>query len=318
MFAGIDLGGTGIKGVLADKSGKIISTGRIPTPKTAKEIDLAIASLARTLATEANVPFTKIKAIGIGSAGTIDTKNGKIITSPNIPVWSNYPLARKIEKLTGKQTFLENDANIALMGEQWLGKGGAYSNWIMLTLGTGIGGCAVVDGKILRGRNGAAAEFGHITLDHNGNNCGCGSKGCFECYASATAIIRLAESLIAKYPSSSVAARIKTEKINAKMISDEYGRKDPLAIEVIETTSYFLGVGIASLANTFNPEAIIIGGGLSRSLGMFLPGIRRELELRAMKGIRENIKIFAVKHEDKGPALGAVKLAMDRLTAKKR
>jgi glucokinase len=318
MFIGIDVGGTGIKGIIADKDGEILASGRTPTLKTAKEINQSIDTLSRHIAQNAGIPFAKVKAIGVGIPGSIDSIRGKTIMLPNIPAWRNYPVVKEIEKLTGKKVFLENDANIAVMGEQWLGRGAKFKNWFMLTLGTGIGGGAIVDGRLLYGRNGVAAEFGHITVDHNGRECPCGSHGCFEQYASAPALVRLAQSLLSKYPSSRVAARIKTEPLSAHLVSDEFAQNDPLAVETINTVAYYLGVGISSLANVFNPEAVIIGGGLSRSLGHFLPGIRKELDVRGMKGIRENIKILAVKHEDKGPALGAVKIAMDRLNPKNR
>ena len=245
MFIGLDIGGTGIKGVIADKDGKIYATGRTLTPKTGKEIDQAINTLARSLADDGGIPFNRIKAIGIGSAGSIDGKNGKIITSPNIPAWRNYPLAKNIEKLTGKKTFLENDANVAVMGELWQGRGANYSNWFMLTLGTGIGGGAIVDGKLLYGRNGVAAEFGHINIEPDGNQCGCGNRGCFEAYASAPALVRRAQSLLKKYPSSTVASRIKTEELSAKLVAEEYAKKDPLAVETMDTVAYYLGIGIS-------------------------------------------------------------------------
>ncbi|MGL4368150.1 MAG: ROK family protein [Spirochaetota bacterium] len=318
MFIGIDIGGTGIKGLMTDASGKIYASGKTPTPKTAKEIDSAIAQLACDLAEKGKISFSRIKAIGIGSAGTINSRKGIIITSPNIPSLNNYPLAAKIEKLTGKKTFLENDANIAVLGELWLGRGAKYRNWIMLTLGTGIGGGAIIEGKLMNGRNGVAGEFGHITLDHNGEQCPCGSKGCFERYASAAGLIRTAQSLTAKYPKSSICERMKTEKLDAKMISEECAKKDPLAVEAVETVAYYLGVGIATLANVFNPEAVILAGGLSRDLGQLLPGIQKQIDARAIKGAKENIKILAVKHEDKGPALGAIKNAMDRLSELKK
>lgn len=316
MFIGIDIGGTGIKGVLADREGVIFASGRTPTPKTAKEINQAIDSLARNLAKDADVPFSKIKGIGIGSAGSIDSDRGKVITSPNIPAWHNYPLAKEVEKLTGKKTFIENDATVAVLGELWIGRGAKYRNWFMLTLGTGIGGGAIVDGQLLRGRNGVAAEFGHIPMDHKGKPCGCGGIGCFEQYASATALIALAKELCAKYPKSNVAAYAKSQPLNAKVICEEYKTGDPLAKEAVDTVAYYLGVGIAALANVFNPEAVIIGGGISRNLAIFLPGIRKEIDRRAVRGIREKIVIAAVKHEDKGPALGAIRNAIDRLEAK--
>lgn len=316
MFIGIDIGGTGIKGVLADKGGVIFATGRTPTPKTAKEINQSIDKLARHLAQDADVPFSKIKGIGIGSAGSIDSDKGKVITSPNIPAWRNYPLAKEVEKLTGKKTFIENDATVAVLGELWMGRGSKYKNWFMLTLGTGIGGGAIVEGQLLRGRNGVAAEFGHIPVDHKGKPCGCGSTGCFEQYASATALIALANELTAKYPSSKVTEYAKSRPLNAKVVCDEYKNGDALAKEAVDTVAYYLGVGIAALANVFNPEAVIIGGGISRDLPLFLPGIRKEIDRRAVKGIREKIAICAVKHEDKGPALGAIRNAIDRLEAK--
>jgi len=161
MYIGIDIGGTTIKALLGDGSGRILAFDRIPTGKGAEEIDAGIEGLVRGLARAASVPMGRIKAVGVGSAGAIDRRTGTIIKSPNIPAFRHHPLASSIERRTGIKAFLENDATVAVMGEWWTGHGRDYQNWIMLTLGTGIGGGAVVDNRLYTGQTGSALEEAH-------------------------------------------------------------------------------------------------------------------------------------------------------------
>ncbi len=313
MYIGLDIGGTTIKGILTDKSGKILKTGKINTEKTAETILNSITEFCNDLANSNKIKISKIDAIGIGVAGAIDTKKGKIIVSPNIHALDNYSLASKINQKLKVPVFIENDANVALLGEAWLGNGRKYQNWIMLTLGTGVGGGAIIDGKVLRGRDGFAAEFGHITIYPDGNPCGCGNKGCLETYASATALVNYATKVLHNNKNSSAYKKSAVEGISSKFIYDEAKNGDKLCNEIIKEVGKNLGIGVANLINIFNPEAVIFAGGLSRAIDLLLPEIKNEVEKRAMKGLKDKIKYHIVKHEDKGPALGAIKNAIDQL-----
>lgn len=311
MYAGIDIGGTNIKAVITNREGKLFDSGKVRTPATADGINDAIIGLIRGLTEKHGSRMTSLHAIGIGAAGAIDGKKGVIILSPNIQAWRNYPLARVIEKKTGVRVFLENDATAAVLGEWWIGHGKKFRNWIMLTLGTGIGGGAVIDNKVYTGQSGSSLEIGHMTIDYRGRPCKCGNTGCLERYSSATALVQTAKRMLRKKEDSSLCARIKTEPLTARMIYEEAVGGDTLALRAMEEISFYLGVGIAGLVNIFNPEAVIIGGGLSRAHRLIYPTVKRVVDERALPGLKDNVKYLVMKNEDKTPAMGAAKVGID-------
>ncbi len=315
MYAGIDIGGTNIKGVLADRSGKILSERSTITPETTKEIDREIVSLIENLATSASISKIDIKAIGIGAAGSIDRNKGIVITSPNISAWKKYPLARNIEKLTGARVFLENDATVALIGGWWKGHGSKFRNWIMLTLGTGIGGGVIIDNRIYTGQSGSAMEVGHMTIDYQGKLCKCGRKGCLEKYASATALVEYVLENLKSYKKSGLVTKMDEGELTAKMIFEEAQNGDELSLEGIDTIANYLGIGVANLVNIFNPEAIIFGGGLSLAHKMIIPVVKKVVDKLALPGLKENVKYLPIKDQTIIPALGAVKMAIDSMNA---
>ncbi len=314
MYAGIDIGGTNIKGVLADSTGKILSERSTITPGTKKEIDKEIGSLIENLATSASISKIDIKAIGIGAAGSIDRNKGIVISSPNISAWKKYPLAKNIEKLTGAKVFLENDATVALIGGWWKGHGSRFKNWIMLTLGTGIGGGVIIDNRIYTGQSGSAMEVGHMSIDYNGKLCKCGRKGCLEQYASATALVDYVQENLTSHKGSSLNKNT-GEELSAKLIFEEAQNGDELAVEAIEKVAYYLGIGVSNLVNIFNPEAIIFGGGLSLAHKMIIPIVKKVVDEISLPGLKENVKYLPIKDQSIIPALGAVKMAIDSMNA---
>jgi glucokinase len=313
MYIGFDIGGTHIKGILIDKKGNTLDFNKINTRRTASDIEDSIIGIVEKFSASAIDSRSRIRAIGIGAAGAIDKKNGLILTSPNIRAWKRYPLVGIVEKKTGIRTFLENDATAAVMGEWWKGNGRNFRNWIMLTLGTGIGGGAVIDNKIYTGQSGSAMEFGHMTIDYKGKRCACGNRGCLELYASATAIVRSARSGLRKYKGSSVHKRLKSEKLSSKLIYEEAVKGDVFSKKIFNDTAEFLGIGISNLISIFNPEAVIIGGGLSRAHKLIIPVVKQVVRERVQEGLKENISYLLIKDEEKIPALGAAKLAFDSL-----
>lgn len=312
MFVGIDIGGTNIKGVLVNKSGKLLSFLETETPPSAEEIDKTIYSIIENLATSATVSKIDILSICIGAAGSIDRIKGVVITSPNIPSWKEYPLTKNVEKITGVKTFLENDAIVACAGAWWQGNGTKYRNWIMVTLGTGIGGAVVIENKIYTGQNGSSMEIGHMTIEVNGKKCSCGNQGCLEQYASATALVNFTRENIKKFPDSSINERIGKEPLSAKIIYEEAIKKDPLAVSAMKDIAGYLGIGIANLVNIFNPEAVIFGGGLSQAGKIIIPIVQKVVKQRALTGLKENVKYLTLKDQSKIAAMGAAKLAIDR------
>jgi glucokinase len=311
MFAGFDIGGTNIKSVITDETGKILKYRDTATPATAKGIDKTLADMIHTLASSVPVSKEQISAIGIGAAGSINRNKGTVITSPNVPAWDNYPICRNVEKLTGIKVYLENDATAACAGVWWHTIKNKYSNWIMLTLGTGIGGGAVIDGRLFTGQTGSSMEVGHVSLDPDGPLCPCGNRGCFELYSSATALVKYVKSKLQRFPSSTLKT-LDGKDITAKKIYEEALAGDPLALEGMNHVSIYLGIGIANLINIFNPEAVIIGGGLSQASKLLFPKMKEIVKERAMKGLKENVKFIAVKEQSMIAALGAAKIARDR------
>jgi glucokinase len=311
MYIGIDIGGTNIKGVLTDLNGSILSFKKISTEKKAPEIENGICSIVENFKAFNADSANRIKAIGIGAAGSIDKEKGVILTSANIQAWKKYPLVKIIESRTGIKTFLENDANAAVIGELWTGNGKNYKNWVMLTLGTGIGGGVIIDGMVYTGRSGSAMEVGHTTIDYKGKKCVCGNRGCLERYASATAMVETAKSGLKKHPKSSVNKRIKNEKLTSKMVYEEALKGDTFAKNVLAETSEYLGIGISNLLSIFNPEAVILGGGLSNAYKFILPIVKKTVEERVQPGLKENIKYLIIKDQEKTPALGAAKTAIE-------
>lgn len=311
MFVGIDIGGTKIKGVLTDSSGKELSFREMETPRTAKEIDECICKLIEALATSATVSKIDIKAIGIGSPGPIDKDKGTILKAPNIPSFNNHPIVKNIEGPTGARVYLENDATVALLGAWWKENVSRFRNWIMITLGTGVGGGAVIDNKIYPGQAGNAMEVGHMTIAFDGRECPCGNRGCWERYASATAMVESAGVHLKKHKGSSILTRMKQEPLTPLLIFEEAMNRDPAALIILEEYAEFVGVGITNLVNIFNPEAILIGGGVSRAHKFILPVVKQVVNERALRGFKGRFQLLPVQEPSKVPAFGAARIAID-------
>jgi glucokinase len=311
MYIGIDIGGTNIKGLLANREGTILNYKKIATGKSQREIEDNICEIIHLLSSKGSLKGNGIKAIGIGAAGSINRKNGTIITSPNIRNWKNYPIVRRIEGRVGIKVILENDATVAVIGEWWKGHGRRFKNWIMLTLGTGIGGGAIIDNRLYTGQSGSSMEFGHTSIDYRGKRCTCGNIGCLEQYSSATALVKFTRRDLKKFPESSINDRIKKEKLTALLIYEEALQGDEFSILLFRKVATYLGIGIVNLVNIFNPEAVILAGGLSRAHQFIIPVVKDTVSARALPGLKERVKYLVVKDEEKLPALGAVKLAID-------
>ncbi len=313
MVIGLDIGGTNIKGVVVDSTGVVHAHTSVATGSAMPETEKNILYCINHLQELSHINKDEVEAIGIGSAGAIDKHKGMVITSPNIPWWKNHPLSAILHQLTGYQVFLENDANCAVFGELWLGNGSHYKNWIMLTLGTGIGGGAVINGIPYTGRAGSAMEFGHTTIDYNGLLCKCGRKGCLECYASATAVVNFTKSHIHLYPDSTIVERIQHESLTAKLVYQEAQKGDALALYIFNLIGNYLGIGIANLVNIFNPEAVILGGGLSGAHEFFMPHIIHTVHALALAGMKEDIQYCITSYGDYTAAIGAAKYALDNI-----
>lgn len=264
MYIGIDLGGTNIAVGIVDENGKILHKDSIPTQKERDytEIIRDMAELSKKVVADAGYTLDDIEAVGIGSPGTIDNKRGMVVYSNNI-VMNHVPMAEEFKKYIDKPVNMENDANAAAYGE-YIASGGNADSFVFMTLGTGVGGGIVLNGKIYRGFNGAGAEIGHASIVINGKRCTCGKCGCLEAYASATALIEQTKEAIEKNPQSAMNDWVKKNgKVNGRTAFECAKAGDETAIMVRDTYIRYLSEGVSNLVNIFQPELFVIGGGIS-------------------------------------------------------
>jgi len=274
LILGIDLGGSKILTAVVNSRGEMLSSDEGITPATEgrEAVIQSIVESSHRVLKQANVAISEICAIGIGAAGISNPETGILFTSPHLPGWRDVSLRDIIQEKLGKKTFLTNDANAAALGEFYFGAARGARNFIYITLSTGIGGGIVIDGKIYSGAIGAAGEVGHMTIDDDGPICNCGNRGCWETLASGTALAREARQRIKEGARTSILeyAEGDVEKVTAQVIHSAAEHGDSLARELIARTGYYVGVGLANLINIFNPELIVIGGGLSNIGDMLL------------------------------------------------
>lgn len=264
MIIGIDLGGMSAKGALL-VGDQLKGKSRVETSAsdTAEQTALAIASLVLQTAEKANKQLDDIQAIGIGAPGVVDSEHGIIVSWTNFG-WKNVRLAALVEKFTGKKTFLLNDANAAALGEAEYGAGKRFSDSVLLTLGTGIGSGIILGGKLFEGFRSAGAEIGHVVIHRDGELCSCGRKGCFERYASASALIRFTRESMRDEPNSALWKYAPTaERVDGRTVFLALKEGDPVAQRVLDRYVAELGEGVVNVANALRPQAVILGGGIS-------------------------------------------------------
>jgi glucokinase len=273
-LVGIDLGGTTIKMAFITTDGDMVSNWEISTDLSdqGEHITSHIASAIDERLIQLGETKDKLVGIGMGAPGPVDMETGVIYEAVNIG-WTNYPLSEKLQEATGLPAVIDNDANLAALGEMWKGAGDGAKNLVAVTLGTGVGGGIIANGEIIHGVNGAAGEIGHITsVPEGGARCNCGKYGCLETIASATGIVRQAMELISQQSDSRLVELLNEgKKLSAKDVFDAAREKDSLALQIVDQTAFHLGLAIANLSNGVNPEKIVIGGGVSRAGDIFLP-----------------------------------------------
>ena len=311
-YIGIDLGGTFIKCGIVDDFGNILVSDKVPTEseKGADRVALNIANLCKTLLSRVNMTASDIVGIGMGVPGMIDSEKGEVVYSNNLG-WEHFFIVESVETLTGLPVKIANDANVAALGETKFGCGKDYQNTVMLTLGTGVGGGIIINGKLFEGNRSAGAELGHSVIVAGGEQCTCGRKGCLEAYASATALIRETKRAMQANRNSKMWQIGLIDKVTGKTAFD-YKDTDESAKKVVEDYIEKLGVGITNLTNEFRPEAVILGGGvcaqgdnLIKPLQEF---VNREI-FASSKG--PQVKILAATLGNTAGLLGAVALWME-------
>lgn len=313
---GIDVGGTGITAGLVDSARKITAKKSIATDRnmTARALAETLETLSKALAEEGGVPFSKIRSIGVGVPGTANAGTGRIEYANNLPRCQGN-IRKLLQERTGREIYFDNDANAAAWGE-YLCMGKKPQSFVMVTLGTGVGGGIIQDGKILRGINFAAGELGHMTIRYNGVPCNCGRRGCLEAYASGEALIARAEKLMKKAEKREKSllwelCRENQGHIDGKLIFDAYRQQDGAAVKAVEKYAAYLSEGLANIINLLQPETLCIGGGISRSADVLLPLlqelVRDKLYSRAS---RKNTKLVAAKLDNDAGVIGAAKLRL--------
>ncbi len=285
LTLGIDLGGTKIASAIVDRHGAIVSRDETATPAAQGPevvIETIVKSGSRALK-QAGISSCDVSNIGVGAAGLVNAATGIVHTSPNLPGWQDVPLRDLLERAFGNKVSVINDAKAAAVGELKFGAGRGCRHFIYITISTGIGAGIVIDGKIYTGATGMAGELGHMVIDDKGPLCSCGNHGCWEMLASGTALAREARRSIESGASTTILGKAGGDinKIDARMVNAAAVDGDGLAMELIQTTAYYIGVGFANIVNIFNPERIVIGGGLANIGDILLKPAYEEAKRRA-------------------------------------
>lgn len=313
-YIGIDVGGITIKIGIVDKAGNILSKSAIKTENINPDLMIQKVSLEISkLLQSSNLSFDDVKGIGVGCPGAINGKLGVVKYSSNLK-WTDFNLKQSLEKYTNKLVRVANDADAAALGEIIFGVAKNYNNVIMLTLGTGVGGGIIIDKKLYEGSNGMVGELGHIIMRANGHACGCGRKGCFEQYASATALIRQTKSAMLKNKDSLMWQGVQGDinNVDGKLSFSCAKLGDKTAIKVVDKYVSYLSEGILDYCNIFRPDAVVLGGGISKEGEFLTEKVVKYLEKYdyGYKGTPKTVILTAGLKNDAG-ILGAASLVAE-------
>jgi glucokinase len=318
---GIDIGGTNlVVGSVAEDGSAMVGSASEPTHSEAGATDVVdrLVGLAqRAIATtRREAPGAEILGVGVGAPGPLDTKRGIVLLTPNLG-WVNMPLRQLIHDRLGLPAALDNDANCAVLGEWWVGAARGARHAIGITIGTGIGGGLIVDGRLYHGASDVAGEIGHTTIDTEGRRCKCGNYGCLEAYASGPNIALRAVEEMEAGAESRLRALVDGDlrKITAQTVYQAAADGDELALEVVNDTAKFLGVGIGNLLNVFNPEVVVVCGGVTLAGDHLFEPLRREVARRAFKPAVSACRIVPGELAGTAGVYGAAKIFLDQTAA---
>lgn len=304
---GVDVGGTKISAGVVSTAGQMVEKIEVPTASVTQELPAALVDIVDQLRSK----HPNVEAIGVGAAGLVEWPHGFIRWAPNNS-YRNVPLRDLVASATGLPTVVDNDANVAAWAEARVRNNDGYSDFVYLTIGTGVGGGIVLDGKLYRGRSGLGAEIGHLVVDPSGDRCGCGNQGCLEAMASGAALERLAVESVATNPHSYLARlSAKAGRVNGELVFEAARSGDPAAKKLFDNIGYWLGIGIASLVNIFELEAVAVGGGLSETGGLLLDPARDSYMQHAFAPEhRGTPPIIASAHGADAGIIGAANLSL--------
>ncbi len=311
---GVDLGGTKISvGAMTTDGSTSLPLDTLPTlasegaDAVVGRIVSMIEATIKSAMKETGATRDDFLGIGIGSPGPLDRERGLVITTPNLG-WHNFPLRDRVSAGTGMRATLDNDANCATLGEWWIGAARGARNVVGMTIGTGIGGGLILDGKLYHGTSDVAGEIGHTSIDSTGRRCKCGNYGCLEAYASGPATADRAREALAGGEDSLLSKMVdgKLDDLTAHHVYDASKRGDPVAQEVVRETARFIGTGIANLLNIFNPDVVVLAGGVAQAGEELFAPVRAEVRRRAFKPAVEACRIVPGELEGAAGVAGAV------------
>jgi len=321
-IVGIDIGGTNIVvGCVAEDGSRLVAL-RSQSTRSLEGADRVlnrIGTLAKAVIADATAqdPKAEMIGVGIGAPGPLDRTTGVVILTPNLG-WRDMPVRDRIAKALDLPAALDNDANCAVLGEWWRGAARGARHAVGLTIGTGIGGGVIVDGALYHGYGDAAGELGHTTIDADGRLCKCGNYGCIEAYASGTAIARRATEAVEAGIESSLPSYVAGDltQLTAQHVYEAATDGDELALEVVRETSRLLGAAIANFVNIFNPEIVVICGGVTQAGTSLFDPLRREVRRRAFRPAAEACTIVPGQLQGTAGVYGAVRAFLDQAAAK--
>lgn len=316
-YIGIDLGGTNIKTGLVDEEGGVIASSSTRTPRDSNpdKVIERMSDAAQAVAQSGGMSLADVQGIGIGSPGPIDLDNGVVIGMPNLDGWDCVPLRDRVSEATGLPATLENDANAAAFGEFWAGAGRDPNirDMVMITLGTGIGTGLIVAGKIVHGAHGVAGEGGHMVVQPDGRQCGCGQRGCLEAYASASNTARRAEEALGREPQS-VLHEIRQAShgvLTSKQVFDAANAADPVALSVVRETARYLAVGCVSFCRILDPSMIVFAGGMILAGDLLFEMVRDNFIDNSWKVMSNRVRIVPAELGNEAGFIGAAAVACD-------
>src|SRR6266478_6849788 len=315
---GLDMGGTNIRCAAVSVAGDVLLIEHGPSLASRKAGDVAENIAAQTihlLDTARRRGLGSPRAIGVAVPGPLNVHTGTVMQAPHVAAWRGYPLRSKLEALIGRKVVVDNDANAWALGEYWRGAARGRRDVVLLTLGTGVGGGLIVGGKLVHGRSGMAGEMGHITVEPEGPRCDCGARGCLESYASASGLRGLVENRMGLTTGAQLPAAIvdADNNFSVRGLSTEARRGDRMALETFAVAGYYLGIAIASFLNTFNPELVVIGGGVAGALPYMRKTMATQVRERAFSAISAQAKICRAALGAQGGVVGAAYAALHPL-----
>ena len=305
---GVDLGGTKISTAISTIEGNILANVVLPTKAEEGEAAVLgrIVQSIDEVIVGSSTSIDEIEAIGIGSPGPLDAKKGIIITTPNLP-FKNYNLVQPLKEKYNIPVYLDNDANAAAIGEYMFGAGKGKNSIVYFTVSTGVRGGAVLDGKVYRGHTSNALEIGHTTVDPNGPRCNCGNLGCLEAMSSGTAIAKKGKEAVSTNVETSLK---KHDTVTSYEVFKEAEAGDEVAKDIIDNALTYLGIGVANAIATFDPEMIIIGGGVSKAGDIVFDTVKKVINKRCFKSMAESCEIVPAGLGSDAGVVGAVALAI--------